>query len=135
MGCLPLVLLQVLGLDAAEPITAMLPVQAFSDDRYLVMTTIRGDIKRTPLSAFATRAERRQGTTAIKMKEGDSLCAAQICEGGSSVLLASSSGQVLHMMLQDTVRCVSKTASTVKVSSITGLRCALFWEVLCLSPC
>ncbi len=80
----------LLALSADEKITAYLPVQEFSDNRYILMATEQGYVKKTALSEFAR--VRSNGIIAIALREGDRLIAARITDGTQYVLLGSSAG-------------------------------------------
>lgn len=66
-----LALINLLPLEQEERITAVVPVTEFSADKYLVMLTQDGWIKKTELSQFS--AIRRNGLIAIGLEEGDTL--------------------------------------------------------------
>ena len=59
----------LLPISQDERVTSMIRVPEFDEDRYLVMVTRNGVIKRTPLSAFQTT--RKGGVIAIDLDEGD----------------------------------------------------------------
>ena len=58
----------LLPISQDERVTSMIRVPEFDEDRYLVMVTRNGVIKRTPLSAFQTT--RKGGVIAIDLDEG-----------------------------------------------------------------
>ena len=63
-----LVLVQVLPIKKDDVIAAMLPVSDFLKDKFLVLCTEKGVVKKTPLSAFAD--VRSSGIAAIKLRVG-----------------------------------------------------------------
>ncbi|KAK9814470.1 hypothetical protein WJX72_006459 [[Myrmecia] bisecta] len=91
---------QVLPISKNDSIAAMLPVSDFAAEDYLVMLTVHGVIKKTPLSQFSDI--RSSGITGMKLKAGDALMWVGKCRSTSSVLIASSNGQALHFSLDDT---------------------------------
>ncbi len=60
------------------------------DDRYVLMASDRGKIKKTPLRAYSH--PRRDGIWAIRLEEGARLVGARLTDGDSEVMLAKSSG-------------------------------------------
>ena len=60
------------------------------DDRYVLMASDRGRIKKTPLSAYSH--PRRDGIWAIRLDEGAKLVGARLTDGASEVMLAKRSG-------------------------------------------
>ncbi len=111
-----------LQLAPGELVTAMVPVlrqnqkadkedEGFKEDKFLVMTTNNGIIKKTPLSDFANA--RRNGLIAISLQKGSILSWAQISEGRDQIILATASGQGIHFNEKD-VRPMGRTAAGVK---------------------
>ncbi len=68
-------IVNLLKLRKGENIAHVLPVRDFSEDRYLVMVTAKGIIKKTRLSLFSKITS--AGLQAIKIKEGDNLIGVQ----------------------------------------------------------
>ncbi len=68
-------IVNLLKLRKGENIAHVLPVRDFSEDRYLVMATAKGIIKKTRLSLFSRITS--AGLRAIKIKEGDNLIGVQ----------------------------------------------------------
>jgi DNA gyrase subunit A len=60
------------------------------DDRYVLMASDRGKIKKTPLGAYSR--PRRDGIWAIRLEEDGQLVGARLTDGSSEVMLAKSSG-------------------------------------------
>ena len=63
-------------LEEGEKITAVLPIAAYVDNRYVFMATAKGTVKKTPLSAFSNPRER--GIIAVELDEGDKLIGAKM---------------------------------------------------------
>lgn len=83
-------IVNVLELEDGEKLTAIIPVSGFDDERYLVMATLRGVIKRTALSEF--EYQRRAGKIAISLDEGDELIFVAITDGTSDIFIATHDG-------------------------------------------
>eukprot|EP00891_Asterochloris_glomerata_P009690 jgi/Astpho2/9690/Aster-03682 len=90
---------QVLPIKKDDVIAAMLPVSDFPKDKFLVLCTEKGVVKKTPLSAFAD--VRSSGIAAIKLKKGDQLLWVGTCTSGCSIVLASSGGRAIHFCADD----------------------------------
>ena len=63
--------MQVLPIKKDDVIAAMLPVGDFLKDKFLVLCTEKGLVKKTSLSAFAD--VRSSGIAAIKLRVGNSM--------------------------------------------------------------
>jgi len=68
-------IVNLLKLKKEESIAHVLPVRHFSEDKYLIMATAKGIIKKTRLSVFSRITS--AGLQAIKIKENDNLIGVQ----------------------------------------------------------
>ena len=101
----------VLELEQGEKLTAIIPVAGFDDERYLVMATRYGVIKRTALSEF--EYQRRGGKIAISLDEGDELIFVAITDGTSDIFIATHEG-IGARFAESAVRDVGRTARGVR---------------------
>ena len=83
-------LVNLLALAGSEKVTATLPVKEFRDDRYVVMATKKGSIKKTELSAFSN--PRQGGIIALGLEGGDKLIGVQLTDGQREILLGTRQG-------------------------------------------
>jgi DNA gyrase subunit A len=83
--------INLIEIDQGERITALISVEGFSDEQYLVMVTRLGQIKKTPSAAYS--AVRRNGLIAINLQEGDELDWVRISTGGDELLVVSRRGK------------------------------------------
>lgn len=104
-------IVNLLPLEDGERITSILPVSQFDDNRFILMSTSCGVIKKTHLSHFAK--PRSSGLIAINLDENDVLVATSITEGDDDILLVSSSGKVARFH-ETTVRTVGRTSRGVR---------------------
>ncbi|WP_447975200.1 DNA gyrase subunit A [Nitrospira sp. Kam-Ns4a] len=104
-------LVNLLALASDEKVTATLPVKEFREDRYVVMATRKGVIKKTELSAFSN--PRQGGIIAITLEEGDKLVGAEITDGQREILLGTRQGIVIRFK-EDEVRAMGRTAQGVR---------------------
>jgi DNA gyrase subunit A len=104
-------LVNLLALKEDEKVTAILPVKEFRDDRFVVMATKQGVIKKTELSAYGN--PRAGGIIALSLDEGDKLIGVQITDGQREILLGTKQGIVIRFK-EDEVRPMGRTAHGVR---------------------
>ncbi len=104
-------IINLLPLEEDERITSMLPVDEYSDDRYIFMATKYGVVKKTVLSSFSS--ERSSGLIAVNLDEGDELIGTQITEGDNDIMLFTNTGQVNRFNEED-VRATGRGSRGVK---------------------
>ncbi len=105
----------LLPLGPDEKITSMIRVTGFDADKFLVMVTKKGVIKRTRLSAYDTA--RKGGLIAIDLDEGDVLSWVRITDGRDELLVATQKGMAIRFKETDT-REIGRTARGVKVMDL-----------------
>jgi DNA gyrase subunit A len=108
-------LVNLLTLPPGEQVTAVFPVHHFEGERYLVMVTKQGVIKKTKLSEFAN--VRRNGLIAINLDAGDELLAVDLSNGSRDIILASTHGMAVHFNEKD-VRPMGRAARGVKAMTL-----------------
>ncbi|MBI4400230.1 MAG: DNA gyrase subunit A [Nitrospirae bacterium] len=104
-------LVNLLALASDEKVTATLPVKEFREDRFVVMATRQGVIKKTELSAYGN--PRQGGIIALSLDEGDKLIGVQITDGQREILLGTRQGIVIRFK-EDEVRPMGRTAHGVR---------------------
>lgn len=104
-------LVNLLALSSHEKVTATLPVKEFREDRYIVMGTKKGIIKKTELSAFSN--PRQGGIIALGLESGDKLIGVQLTDGQREILLGTRQGMTIRFK-EDEVRPMGRTAYGVK---------------------
>jgi len=92
-------IVNLLNLNPGEKITAILPVKEFSEDRYLMMATRLGVVKKSPLREYSNI--RVGGIIAVNLDEGDKLIAVSLTDGKQEVLLASRHGKSIRFKEED----------------------------------
>ena len=108
-------MVNLLALAGEEEVTATLPVKEFRDDRYVVMATRKGTIKKTELSAYGN--PRLGGIIALTLDEGDKLIGVEITDGQREILLGTRQGIVIRFKEED-VRSMGRTARGVRGISL-----------------
>jgi DNA gyrase subunit A len=94
-----------------ENITAFVAVKEFSDDKYLMMATKNGTVKKTVLSAYSN--VRKGGINAINLVEGDKLVEVKMTDGNNDVILGTRNGLAIRFNEKD-VREMGRTATGVR---------------------
>jgi DNA gyrase subunit A len=105
----------LLDLEKIERITAFVSTKDFPPDRFLVMATAQGVIKKTELSSFSH--PRKGGIIAISLDEGDTLIDARLTDGTNDIVLAKSGGKAVRFHEQD-VRSMGRSARGVRGVSL-----------------
>jgi DNA gyrase subunit A len=85
---------RLLELDAGEEITTVLPIESYDEDRYLVMFSKLGKVKKSPLSEYKTADV--DGLQDMKLAEGDSVVSALISRGQGEYFVTTSNAQTLR---------------------------------------
>ncbi|HTL38029.1 MAG TPA: DNA gyrase subunit A, partial [Kofleriaceae bacterium] len=101
----------VLDLQEAEQVVAMLPFKEFRDDTSVFFATQAGTVKKTELSAFEN--VRQSGIKAITIDEGDRLVGASLVTKADDVLLASAKGYAVRFT-EDKARAMGRNAAGVR---------------------
>ena len=89
-----------LRLADGEKIAAMICVKDFIEDRYLVMATKRGVIKKSSLADYAN-CTREGGLIGINLQEGDSVIGAVLTTGDNELILVSHQGLAVRFRERD----------------------------------
>ena len=98
-----------------EKVTSMIRVPEFDEEKYLVMVTKKGIIKRTPLGAYDSA--RKGGLIAIDLDDGDELAWVSVTDGTAELLIATKNGMAIRFKETD-VRAVGRAARGVKAISL-----------------
>ncbi|HZB98355.1 MAG TPA: DNA gyrase subunit A, partial [Candidatus Sulfotelmatobacter sp.] len=84
----------LIDIDRGERVTALIDMEKFSDEQYLVMVTKLGQIKKTPAAAYS--AVRRNGLIAINLQNGasaDELNWVRRSSGGDELIIVTRQGK------------------------------------------
>jgi DNA gyrase subunit A len=110
-------IVNLLPLEEGERITAVLPVSAFEDDKYVFFVTKLGTVKKTPLAAFAR--PRTSGIIALELREDDRLIGVGLTDGKQDIMLFSSAGKAIRFSEND-VRPMGRNAAGVRGLKLTS---------------
>ena len=98
-----------------EKVTSIIKVEQFSDDKYLIMVTKNGLIKRIELNAYNTA--RKGGIIALDLNEGDELAWVRMTDGTNDVIVATRLGMAIRFKESD-VRPMGRAARGVKAMNL-----------------
>jgi DNA gyrase subunit A len=88
------VLRRLLKLDAHEEIVTILPIESYAEDRYLVLFSKLGKVKKSPLSEY--KIADVDGLQDMKLAGGDAVVTALISRGRGEYLVTSDNAQTLR---------------------------------------
>src|SRR5207247_4309690 len=101
----------LVSMEDGERIAAMLAVKEFEEDRFVIMGSRQGVVKKTSLSAFSN--PRAGGIIAMGVEEGDAVIAAQVTDGTGEVFIGTRNGMAIRFEETD-VRPMGRTAYGVR---------------------
>ncbi|MBQ9957089.1 MAG: DNA gyrase subunit A [Ruminococcus sp.] len=115
-------LINLLPLDEGEKIAAMIKTTDFSDDKYIVMVTKNGKIKRTNLSMY--RNVRKNGLIAIGLDEGDEISGVRMTDGNAQLFVATKNGYAIRLE-EEKIRPLSRSAHGVRAIKLREGDCVV----------
>ena len=101
----------ILPIAPDEKVTSMIRVHEFDEEKFLVMVTRHGIIKRIALNAYNTA--RKGGLIALELNEGDELAWVRMTDGNANVIIATQKGVAIRFKETD-VRSMGRMARGVK---------------------
>ncbi|OGP67987.1 MAG: DNA gyrase subunit A [Deltaproteobacteria bacterium RBG_16_44_11] len=104
-------IVNLVNLGPGERVSATLPVREFTDDKFVVLVTKKGTIKKTELAAYSN--PRSGGIIAISIEKGDELVDVQLTTGKQDIFLATRRGLAIRFKEKD-VRDMGRTAKGVR---------------------
>jgi len=104
-------LVNLLPIDLEDEVTVLLAIASFPSDRFLLMATKSGVIKKTTLSKFASI--RRNGIIAMGLRNEDKLVSAGVVADEDEVILVSRNGQAIRFKVTN-LRTASRTSGGVR---------------------
>lgn len=112
----------LLPIAADEKVTSMIRVPEFDEEKYLVMVTKQGIIKRISLNAYNTA--RKGGLIALELNESDELAWVRLTDGNQQVIVATKNGLAIRFEETD-VRPMGRQARGVKAISLREGDCVV----------
>src|SRR5256886_1762612 len=89
-------LVNVLPLREGEEVRAVLATRDFSEEKYAVFATRKGQVKKTEFRAYNTPIK-ADGIIAINIRNDDELVAARLTSGDDDIIMVSRSGQAARV--------------------------------------
>ncbi|MCF6324108.1 MAG: DNA gyrase subunit A [Gammaproteobacteria bacterium] len=104
-------IINLLPLEEGERINAVLSVREYDADKYILMATSSGVVKKTPLADFSR--PRTNGIIALELRDDDRLIGVDITDGSKDVMLMTSAGKAIRFN-EEAVRPMGRTARGVR---------------------
>ena len=120
-------IVNVLQLAAGEFVSAVMPVRKFEPDRYIIMATRHGVLKKTQLTAFSR--PRAGGIIALNLDEGDELIGVGQTDGSLDVFLGTRDGKAIRFP-EGKVRAMGRSARGVRGINLGKGDCVIGMEVV-----
>jgi DNA gyrase subunit A len=108
-------LANLVSMQEGEHIAALLTVREFEANKFVVMGTKRGEVKKTELNAFSN--PRTGGIIAMNVEDGDAVIAVQISDGTHEIFIGTRDGMSIRFPEAD-VRSMGRTAGGVRGISL-----------------
>ena len=108
-------IVNLLQLQPQEKVTAIIPIKTFEENKFLILSTQKGVIKKTELSQFDT--SRKVGLIAISLKEDDELISVKLTDGMKEILIITREGMSIRFK-EDDVRDMGRSAMGVKAMNL-----------------
>jgi DNA gyrase subunit A len=105
----------LLPVEQDEKVSSMIKVTDMEEEKYLVMVTRKGIIKRIKLSAYNT--SRKGGLIALEINEGDELSWVRMTDGNDNIIIATKDGMSIRINEND-VRPMGRLARGVKAMNL-----------------
>ncbi len=110
-------IVNLLPVEKDEKITAVIALREFEDDKYLLMCTRNGVIKKTAVTDYDT--SRKGGIIGISLDEGDELIKVELTNGENEVIVGTHNGMAIRFNEKD-VRSMGRVTRGVKALTLRG---------------
>ena len=104
-------IINLLQLMPGERITAVIPINKFEEDQYLMMATRKGLVKKTPIRDYAN--VRKIGLVAISLRDDDELIEVKVTNNKKDIILVTKDGQCIRFKETD-VRTTGRVSMGVR---------------------
>jgi DNA gyrase subunit A len=101
----------LVSMQDGERIAALLALREFEENKFIVMGTKLGEVKKTELTAFSN--PRAGGIIAMNVEQGDSVIAVQVSDGGNEIFIGTQNGMSIRFRESD-VRSMGRAAGGVR---------------------
>ncbi|MGE3579497.1 MAG: DNA gyrase subunit A [Vicinamibacterales bacterium] len=117
----------LVAMEPGEKIASVIALKEFPEDRFVVIGTRQGVIKKTQLSAFSN--PRAAGIIAADVDEGDAVMAVQVSDGNSQIFIGTRNGMAIRFEEGD-VRAMGRNAAGVRGIALRDGDSVVAMEVL-----
>jgi len=87
-------IINLIQIEAGAKVSSTIPVKEFSADKYLVMVTKQGLVKKTKLDAYSN--PRKAGIIGITLEKGDELIGVELTDGKQEILIGTRQGKAVR---------------------------------------
>jgi DNA gyrase subunit A len=101
----------LVSMEEGEKIAAMVAVKEFEENKFVVMGTRKGIVKKTSLSAFSN--PRAGGIIAMGVEDGDAVIAVRVTDGTGEIFIGTRDGMAIRFSEAD-IRAMGRTAYGVR---------------------
>ncbi|MFA4842368.1 MAG: DNA gyrase subunit A [Candidatus Omnitrophota bacterium] len=108
-------IINLLQMEQGSKVSSTIPVKEFSADKYLVMVTKQGLIKKTKLDAYSN--PRKGGIISITLEKGDELIGVELTDGKQELLIGTAQGKAVRFN-ESQVRDMGRGAKGVRGISL-----------------
>lgn len=108
-------IVNLIQMESGAKVSSTIPVKEFSADKYLVMVTRQGQIKKTKLDAYGN--PRKAGIIGITLDQGDELIGVELTDGKKELLIATRQGKAIRFS-ETKVRDMGRAAHGVRAISL-----------------
>jgi DNA gyrase subunit A len=109
-------IINLLPVENGERITALISIKAFEEDKYIVMVTKNGIVKRTDLCEYDS-VRKNSSLLAITLDEGDELISVKLTDGKNDIIVGTHNGMAIRFN-EDDVRKMGRVTRGVKAISL-----------------
>ncbi len=118
-------IVNLINISGEDKVTTLFPVRTFDENLFLLMATVKGQIKKTPLKEYDSN--RRDGIIGISLNEDDKLLAVRLIKEHDEILLSSKTGLSVRFS-EEEVRGVSRASKGVR-----GMRLGIMDEIVSMA--
>lgn len=104
-------IINLINVSGEDRVKTIFPIKNYEEDRYLLMVTLRGLVKKTPLKEYDSN--RKDGILGISLNDGDGLLGVRLIEPGDEIMLSTKRGYSIRFT-EDEVRKVSRVSKGVR---------------------
>ena len=109
-------IVNILPIESGEKITALIPLREFEENKYIVMATRNGIIKRTDLTEYDS-VRKNSSLLAIVLDEDDELISVKITDGSDHIVIGTHNGMAIRFAETD-VRRMGRVTHGVKAINL-----------------